>query len=391
MTLTTAPKLRAIEHTHSSDDQAIAITALVQRGDQLWCGLTAGRYALVPFDLKSREYGQPVDLFPWVDDRPQTVLSKIHNAMGVLDDGRLAIGEGILYSWDGLPFEYTPELLAESNHRRASTGLPPLKFERISATNLATYDMRCMAGGQVLTYDPETGKIERIGQVQRFNYVQSMIVDPKRHLGYGHTLGDCHFFVADFDKKTVEDHGRISTFAFHNPVIVNGVMYAAWIDYDAKEALRVLRYDPGKPNAILERLSNEYLPAAGPRVQGNRGIDQWLVHSDGTVYVGMAGNGELYRFDPKTMTTSHVGRIGTGGRVTSLVEDEQGRVLFTGGFPRMHIGRLDPRTGVIEDFGPVTDRYEKIYFHGCAYADGALWLAETDAGVASLWEVHLPA
>ena len=44
-------KLQSIEHVHGTDDQAIAITALLQRGDTLWCGLTAGRYA--PF-------GQPL-------------------------------------------------------------------------------------------------------------------------------------------------------------------------------------------------------------------------------------------------------------------------------------------------------------------------------------------
>ncbi len=390
MSLAVQSRLRSIEHTHGSDDQAIAITALLQRGNQLWCGLTAGRYALVPFDLEARKFGTPVDLFPWVDDRPQTVLSKIHNGMGLLDDGRLLIGEGILYTWDGLPFIYTPQLLAASNARRAAAGLPPLDAQRVGAMDLGPFDMRCMTGGKVMTYDPVTGAIDTIGKVQPFNYVQSMIVDSKRRTAYGHTLGDCHFFAVNVNARTVEDHGRISTFGFHNLCIINGVVYGAWIDFDEQEALRVLRFDPNKPNAALERLSNWYLPAAGPRVQGNRGIDQWLVHSDGTVYVGMAGNGELYQFDPKSLQTSHVGRVGGGGRVTSLVEDEHGRVIFTGGLPRMHIGRFDPRSGVIEDFGPVTDRYEKIYFHGCAYSHGALWLAETDAGVASLWEVHLP-
>ncbi|CAN5444772.1 hypothetical protein BH10PLA1_BH10PLA1_04290 [soil metagenome] len=390
MPTATAPKLRSIEHVHGTDDQAIAITALLQRGNTLYCGLTAGRYALVPFDLDTRKFGKPVDLFPWVDDRPQTVLSKIHNGMGLLDNGKLVIGEGVLFTWDGLPFEYSDSLLAETNHRRGCCGLAPLKHERIGTPDLASFDLRTMKGGKVLVYDPDNGSIDTIGQVQPFNYVQSMIVDPKRRRAYGHTLGDCHFFDVNIDARTIEDHGRISTFGFHNLCIINGVVYGAWVDFDAQEALRILRFDPDKPNAFLERLPQWYLPSAGPRVQGNRGIDQWLVHSDGTIYVGMAGSGVLYKFDPKLLTTTSIGRIGQGGRVTSLVEDELGRVIFTGGFPRMHIGRYDPRDGQIEDFGPVTDRYEKIYFHGCAYSHGALWLAETDAGVASLWEVHLP-
>jgi hypothetical protein len=387
-------KLNAIEHVHGTDPQAVAITAVARRGDTVWCGLTAGRYALVPFDLKTRKFGEPVDLFPWVDDRPQTVLSKIHNSMGVLNDGRLMIGEGVLFTWDGLPYQYTPQLLNEANTRRAGCGLPPLDPARVGITKLESFDMRTMTGGKVLVYDPDRNASQIIGQVQPFNYVQSMLVDPQRRRAYGHTLGDCHFFTADVEEKKVEDHGRISIFAFHNLCqMPDGTVYGAWVDFDENEALRVLRFDPNQSNPHLERLPQWYLPEAGPRVQGNRGIDQWLVHSDSTIYVGMAGNGILYRFDPKSLQTTMIGRIGQGGRVTSLVEDEHGRVLFTGGFPRMHVGRFDPksRDGRIEDFGPVSDQLEKIYFHGCVYAHSTLWLAETDSGVASLWEVHVPA
>lgn len=37
----------------------------------------------------------------------------------------------------------------------------------------------------------------------------------------------------------------------------------------------------------------------------------------------------------------------------------------------------------------VTDKYDKIYFHGSTLVD-TLYLAETDSGVASLWEVLIP-
>jgi hypothetical protein len=85
-----------------------------------------------------------------------------------------------------------------------------------------------------------------------------------------------------------------------------------------------------------------------------------------------------------------IGRIGQGGRITSLDEDENGRIIFTGGFPKMSVGRYDPKTEKLEDFGTITDKYNKIYFHGSAYSDGVLYLAETDSGVASMWEVKIP-
>lgn len=383
-------KLQGVEHVHSLNEQACAITSVVLRGDKVWCGLTGGRFCLVPFDLVNKRFDDPVDIFPWVCERPQVVLSKIHNALALMDDGRLVIGEGILYTWDGIPFEVGQDVaFSHQNHRRAQCGLPLLRSEHVGPTDLAKFDMRCMTGGKILLYDPDSRTAQAVGSVQPFNYVQSMIVDPKRQRAYGHTLGDCHFFVADLEKQTVEDHGRISTFAFHNLVVTPaGIVYGAWIDFDLKNKLRVLRFDPAK--GYLERLSATYLDDPGPRIQGNRGIDQWLVHSKGEIYVGMAGNGILYKFDEEKLCLEEIGAAGAGGRLTSLVEDEQGRVIFTGGFPMMHVGRYDPKSRKLEDFGPITDRYEKIYFHGGVYRDGTLYLAETDSGVASLWEVPVP-
>ncbi len=56
----------------------------------------------------------------------------------------------------------------------------------------------------------------------------------------------------------------------------------------------------------------------------------------------------------------------------------------------MKVGRYDPKTGKVENFGPVTDKYDSVYFHGSAYLDGTLYLAETDSGVATMWEVQMP-
>ena len=383
-------KLKGVEHIFVGDKQAIAITSLARTGNTIWCGLTSGAKALVPFDIVSKTFGEAVNIFPWIDNRPQVVLSKIHNGMHSLNDGRLIIGEGILYTWDGIPFELEDDFnMNHQNKRRAMCNLPPLVPEIVGPSDLSKFDMRSMPGGKIQIYSPTTGEIENIGQIQKFNYVQSLAFDSKRNIAYGHTLGDCHFFVADLNNKTIEDHGRISTFAFHNMIVApTGIVYGAWIDFEAKEKLRIMRFDPQK--GFLERLKTAYLEDAGPKVQGNRGIDQWIVHSSGDIYVGIAGSGILYRFDESNLKLIELGRIGSGGRVTSLDEDEHGRIIFTGGFPKMHVGRYTPKSGKIEDFGPVTDKYENIYFHGSEYIDGTLFLAETDSGVASLWEVEIP-
>ncbi len=382
--------LEGIDHIYQDDPQAIAFTSLVKRGDTLWCGQTGGRYCLVPFDLKSKQFGEAIDIFPWVADEPQVVLRKIHNGMGLLDDGRLVIGEGILFSWDGIPFKLNDDPSSSvSQRRREKVGAGPLPLDKVEPADLSTYDMRWLTGGKLQIFDPDTGVITPVGQIQPFNYVQSLVVDPKTHRAYGHTLGDCHFFVADLDTGEVEDHGKISRFAFHNLVIApDGVVFGAWIDGHCAEKLRVLRFDPAR--GYLERLDTPYLDDPGPKVHGNQGLDQWLVHSSGDIYVGMAGDGMLYKFDPASLALTPIGIAGEGGRVTTLDEDDQGRVIFTGGLPLMHVGRFDPASGKLEDLGPITDKYEQVYFHGSAIDDGNLYLAETDSGIATLWEVPLP-
>jgi len=382
--------LQGIEHVYTADPKATSITSVVRRGDTIWCGLTCGRYCLVPFDLTSEQFGQPVDIFPWVDQRPQTVLSKIHNGMGLLDDGRLVIGEGILFNWDGIPFYmHDDPHLGIVNRRRQQVGLGALPLELVEPADFEQFDMRWLDGGKILTYDPRSGTTELIGQLPLCQYTQSLIVDPKARRAYGHTIGGCHFFVADLDAKTVQDMGKISRFAFHNLTIApDGVVYGAWIDTGCEDKLRVLRYDPAK--GFVEHLSAVYLDDPGPKCQGNIGIDQWLVHSSGRIFVGIAGTGVLYEFHPDRLALSRIGTAGPGGRVTTLDEDENGRVLFTGGYPLMHVGRYDPTSGQLEDLGAVTDKYEQVYFHGSAYVDGTLYLGETDAGVATLWEVPIP-
>lgn len=306
-----------------------------------------------------------------------------------MNDGRVIIGEGILYSWDGIPFELRNDHNTEAmQNRRELCGQLRLNLKDIGPTDMQTFDMRWLKGGKILTWHPDTKKITEICQLPTGQYVQSMVLDKENNKAYGHTIGGTIFFEVFIDEQRIELHGRISTWAFHNLVVKKGIVYGAWIDFDLENKLRVLRFDPKK--SFLERLNAVYLDDPGPRVQGNKGIDQWIVHSSGTIYVGIAGSGVLYQFDDKNLKLIEIGRIGQGGHITSLDEDEKGRIIFTGGFPKMSVGRFDPKTNKIEDFGPITEKYNKIYFHGSTYYNGTLYLAETDSGVASIWEVKLP-
>ena len=381
--------IKGIEHIFTDCPQAIAITSITRQGYNIFCGLTGGPRSLVKFNIKENTFTQSYNVFPWANDTKQIVLRKIHNSLGTLNDGRILIGEGILYTWDGIPFAFHSDVNAPAiEQRRKQCGVPPLDMNLVSPSDMSTFDLRWLTGGKILILDPRTGQTEIIGQLPPMTYVQSMVVDAANNKAYGHTIGGCNFFELFIDEKKMVNHGRISTWAFHNMVIKNGIVYGAWIDTNIEEKLRVLRFDPAK--GYLERLSAIFLDDPGPRVQGNKGLDQWMIHSNGDIYVGTAGGGILYRFNEKKLTLEKIGQISHGGRVTSLDEDENGRVIFTSGFPKMSIGRYNPANGKLEDFGPITDKYDKIYFHGSAYKEGILYLAETDSGVASLWEVPMP-
>lgn len=381
--------LKGKEHIYKGDAKAIAITAISRLGNKIFCGLTGGAKCLSVFDIEKKEFVEDVNIFPWVDDTQQIVLRKIHNAIGVMKDGSVILGEGILYSWDGIPFELRNDHNTEAmQNRRMQCGLLPLVLEEIGPTDMQSFDMRWLKGGKIVTWNPKTKETTVICQLPEGQYVQSMVLDAENDKAYGHTIGGTLFFEVFIKEKRLEMHGRISTWAFHNLVVKKGIVYGAWIDFDLENKLRVLRFDPKK--GFVERLNAIYLDDPGPRVQGNKGIDQWIVHSSGDIYVGIAGSGILYKFDDNTLQLKEIGRIGQGGRITSLDEDENGRIIFTGGFPKMSVGRYDPKTQLLEDFGNVTDKYNKIYFHGSTYLNGTLYLAETDSGVASLWEVKMP-
>lgn len=272
-----------------TNEKAIAITSMVKTGNKIWCGLTSDSEALVSFDINKKSFDEPINIFPWVEKRPQRVLSKIHNALCKPDDDKLVIGEGILFTWNGIPYEAKSDATLEiMNNRMIKEGLPLKKEENLGPTDLSMFDMRWLEGGKILIYSISTGEIELISQIQRFNYVQQMIVDTRTKIAYGHTISDNHFFTIDLVNKQNEDHGPISDFAFHNLVIApSGIVYGGWIDIcnSATQNLRLLRFDTNK--GFIERLPVVLLDDVGPTVQGNKGIDQWLVHSSGDIYVGI--------------------------------------------------------------------------------------------------------
>lgn len=377
---------------HVPDRYAIAITSIARIERKIYLGLTAGARSLAVYDIDRDEISMAPEIFPWVTDRGY--CAKIHNAMGVLNDGTLLLGEGNHFTWDGIPVTvnyFNKELPESMLGRKRAQGWPDVKYTDFCRENLLGWDRTATdPGGKIMRYDPITQQTETICNLPPFFYVQSMVLDTKRQRAFGHTLPDNHFFYVDVKSRTLREFGHISDFAHHNMVVTPaGICYGGWIDR-ADGSLKLLKFDPEEQR--LEYLDKVILRDPGAKVAGNQGIDSWIVTRNGDIYMGTVANSLLFRFDSETEDFELVAQLAKGGRVTSMDEDDNGIIWIGADYPHMRLIRFDPKASGrdrVIDCGRVNDTYPRCYFHGSCYFEGKLYLGETDGFSPSLHIVDL--
>lgn len=381
-----------VEELHVPDRLAIAITSMARIGRVIYLGLTGGENILAAYDIDSGRITMEPALFPWVSGRGY--CSKIHNALGTLADGTLLLGEGNHFTWDGIPVtvNYFDKELPESMlQRKREQGWPDIIYTDFCRENLVGWDRtKTDPGGKIVRYDPATGESTVIGELPRFLYAQSMIVDTARGQAFGHTLPDNQFFHVDVAGRKVTSYGHISDYAHHNMVVTpDGICYGGWIDR-ADGSLKLLKFDPRRSH--LEYLDKVILRDPGSKVAGNQGIDEWIVTRSGEIYMGAVANSLFFRFYPEDETFELVAQLAKGGRVTSIDEDDDGVLWIGADYPHMRLIRFDPRASgkeCLTDFGPVNRTYPRCYFHASCYFEGKLYLGETDGFSPSLHIVDL--
>jgi len=90
-----------IKEVYVKSRKATAVTSMKRVNDSIYLGLTGGSDCLYKLDVNTDEITACADVFPWVKNRGYNV--KIHNSLGVLNDGKLIMGECSHFTWDGLP------------------------------------------------------------------------------------------------------------------------------------------------------------------------------------------------------------------------------------------------------------------------------------------------
>ena len=87
-----------------------------------------------------------------------------------------------------------------------------------------------------------------------------------------------------------------------------------------------------------------------------------------------------------------IGQAGTGGRVSTMDEDDNGIIWLGAGHPTMHLVRFDKNaTGKDRfiDYGEVNSANYRCYFHASYCYKNKLYLGETDGFTPSLHVIDL--
>ncbi len=107
----------------------------------------------------------------------------------------------------------------------------------------------------------------------------------------------------------------------------------------------------------------------------------------------MVAGSLLFRFRYEEEKFERVGSLAKGGRITSMDEDDEGRIWIGADYPHMRLIRFDPKASGPDrfaDFGRINASYERCYFHASCLYEGKLYLGETDGFSPSLHIVDLP-
>jgi hypothetical protein len=258
-------------------------------------------------------------------------------------------------------------------------------------------------GGAIVTFDPATGHIEKLGVVLPHVYIQALALDAQRETLY--CMCFAPEYLASFDLRTgeVKSLGLLGTgycglaqgenIALDDEGCVwcNWSLTRAWQSQSGPDAVRLCKYDPrdGRIHFFQHGL---------PRPDGSHGFakaEAFFNLGDGWMYAGGA-NGSFFRIEPisgraELLFTPTPDRP---SRLSSLAKTDDGVAYgITGRNGQCELMRVDYKAGRFEKLGPVVDA-DAVAMYQChdivAADDGTLYACENDNPYRSswLWEIR---
>jgi len=257
-------------------------------------------------------------------------------------------------------------------------------------------------GGAIVRYDLADGTLQKIAVPMPHVYIQMICLDEQRDMLYGITFTPERMFSYDLNSHETRDLGPISSgFEFTQGQNIEldeaGCAWSAWSvtrawqNNPGPDSKRLCKYDPRSDSIIYYTTG---LPTPGRPCEYAR-LDGLFNFHTGEMFAS-GGNGSLYRID---ISTGKAVFLGTpiqdrASRLSSMALGPDGAAYGVVGMEgNCELLRFDPKTGDYELIGSVVDGRARCWqVHDIAVTpDGIVYACENDNPYRSsyLWEIVL--
>jgi len=257
-------------------------------------------------------------------------------------------------------------------------------------------------GGAIVRYEPASGAIEKLGVPLEHVYIQMICLDESRDAIYGVSFTPERLFRFDLNTRAARDLGPVSSgFEFtqgQNIELDDGgrawtswSVTRAWQNDPGPDSKRLCAYDPcaGKVLFYKTGLPDPRTPGAYLKLDGLFNLGTGCLYASG-------GNGSLYKIDTASGVARYLGTpiADRPSRLSSMKLAPDGAAYGVVGMAGdCEVIRFDPRADQWELLGRVRDVDAACWqIHDIAIArDGTIYAGENDNPYRSsyLWEIVL--
>lgn len=235
-------------------------------------------------------------------------------------------------------------------------------------------------GGKIFRHDPAADRTERLAIPVPHEYIQTICLDPRRRIIYGHCYPTPQMFAYHLDTGQTVPLGRGSV-SHRAGCDADGNFW--WtVGYEAT----LVRYNPEDGPVVTDLQM--------PRLNGDLQAMNVLYQApdEAVCYVGTSG-GALLAFDTRAARFEYLGKPMMDSRIEGLAVGPDGLLYGCGGWYGTEVFAYDRAARSFWNFGAIADpelEIRCIIPHDMTLdAEGTIWTGETDMtgrSTAALWE-----